>query len=381
MASTVSNKWFWLAGLVLLGAIGTWAHYHQNELFAQYEAWRVSRASEVERAKLVAQLAPRGTAAIAALVPYLRSTDPAARANCGSALAELASQWTAATEQSKELARQLVAEFGTFTASARCEALYVAAAALTTPNDEVSPVVTATLVRLLEDVELLTAAEARPGALLFAIRLANQASPANDSVRKACRALVGAAVHDERAECRANAARLAAAPGVELLNQVPQYIIGPKPDTDAEVRRVAIVLLGRHEELVSTEQLLPSLHDVSGAVRRACEQALRGRGLTDEQIDLARLMTDPDAAVRAQVPAKVLSVREVDARIWLDQLSRDSSPAVRAAVIRAFAEHPDADLRDCVREMAANDPSCTVRQLADYYLFLHHRNDRGSAGR
>jgi hypothetical protein len=54
--------------------------------------------------------------------------------------------------------------------------------------------------------------------------------------------------------------------------------------------------------------------------------------------------------------------------IWLRRLSLDPAPAVRAAAVRAAHFQTQADLRDRMAEMAREDPSPTVRQLAGYYL-------------
>src|SRR5262249_17989245 len=121
-------------------------------------------------------------------------------------------------------------------------------------------------------------------------------------------------------------------------------------------------------------ELLPLLHDPAIDVRILCEKTLRSRGLTAQQIDLARLMTDAEATVRARVPAKVLECPDLDTHVWMDRLSRDPSPAVRAAVVRTVGEVADERLRDRMREMAGNDPSPTVRELAGYYMTHRSRN-------
>lgn len=363
------SKWLWLALAACFLAVGIWACMHQDELLAQYEAWKLSRASESQRPKWVARLALRGEAAIDALLSYLHGADPVARERCSFALQELASQWTAASPDTRQLARRLVADFEVLSDSSRREALFIAVATLTMPDDaapppELSPI----LAHLLENAELLTAPETRPGSLLFAIRFVNQTQAGSEMVLKTCRALAAAGLSDDRAECRAHGARLAAAPGMNLLHLVPPLVLGGSPDPDPGVRRTALVLIGQSEALAPTEGLLLRLHDRSGEVRSVCAKILRSRGLSVEQIDLARLMTDPDATVRARVPARVLDFPDLDTHVWLDRLSRDSSPAVRAAVVRTFGDLQQLQLRDRVREMAGDDPSSTIRQLADYYL-------------
>src|SRR5947199_39204 len=64
-------------------------------------------------------------------------------------------------------------------------------------------------------------------------------------------------------------------------------------DDRPEVRRGAILAVGELRELVPDEDLLPSLHDADEDVRGLCEAALRGRGLTDKDVRLAKLAGDP----------------------------------------------------------------------------------------
>jgi HEAT repeat protein len=117
-----------------------------------------------------------------------------------------------------------------------------------------------------------------------------------------------------------------------------------------------------------TDDVLPFLHDTDAEVRAVAEQALRSRGLQAGHLQLARQMTDPQPHVRARVPGLIQDFPDLDTRLWLERLSRDSSPAVRAAVVRAAGEDNQWQLAERMREMARGDPSATVRQIARYYL-------------
>jgi hypothetical protein len=63
----------------------------------------------------------------------------------------------------------------------------------------------------------------------------------------------------------------------------------------------------------------------------------------------------------------VYQEREIDPVLWLERLSRDTSPAVRAAVIRTAGERMEVRFSARLAEMAQQDTSTTVRQLAEYY--------------
>jgi hypothetical protein len=112
---------------------------------------------------------------------------------------------------------------------------------------------------------------------------------------------------------------------------------------------------------------LPLLHDPDAEVRRLCELALRGRGLQDSHVMLARLISDANPVVRLQVLHQLRGARDVDAGVWLRRLSQDPSAAVRAAAIRAAAEQ-QTDLGNRLVEMQREDASATVRELAAHYI-------------
>jgi len=117
------------------------------------------------------------------------------------------------------------------------------------------------------------------------------------------------------------------------------------------------------------------LSDPDAQMRQLCEVALRGRGLQDNHIRLARLMADPRPTVRMEVLEAIEQVPDLDPGAWLRRLSHDPSPAVRAAAARAAANQTQVDLSDRIDQMAQNDPSPTVQQVARYYLSCHRLHD------
>src|SRR5262249_58102889 len=93
---------------------------------------------------------------------------------------------------------------------------------------------------------------------------------------------------DTDGDNRALAARLALHPGMDLQQQTLPLLRDPKP----EVRRVAILVVGPAQNVISTDDLLRWLHDPDAEVRRLCEVALSGRQVPKEHIRLGRLLTD-----------------------------------------------------------------------------------------
>jgi HEAT repeat protein len=134
------------------------------------------------------------------------------------------------------------------------------------------------------------------------------------------------------------------------------------------VRRAAVLAVGSKRAVISDENLALSLHDSDAEVRRLCEKALRGRGLTPRHVLLARLITDSRPATRLQVLYYLKDDADLDVAAWLGLLSRDPSDAVRLAAIRAVVEQGVLELGERLEQMAQTDPSPTVCQWACYYL-------------
>lgn len=184
-----------------------------------------------------------------------------------------------------------------------------------------------------------------------------------------CRELAELALTDEREEVRLEAIRLAALPQLQLRQKLARRLLEEPGEPSAAARVLLLIAVGdaQSEDVAPSESVARFLHDESPEVRRTCEQVLRTRGLTPRQIQLARMWTDADPLVRIRVPSLVYQENEMDPVAWLERLSRDPSAAVRAAVVRAAGERKEVRFAARVAEMAQDDPSPTVRQLASYY--------------
>jgi hypothetical protein len=190
------------------------------------------------------------------------------------------------------------------------------------------------------------------------------AQPEHAEAIRPAQDLVRSALHSPSADNRLVAVRLALNTGMDLLEQVTALLGDPEVD----VRRAALLVVGPAREVVPDECLLPSLHDADPEVRRLCEEALGGRGLRPEYVELGRLLTDPRPSNRLQVLDHLHRSGDLDPGLWLRRLSHDPSPAVRVAAMRAMTQMPYVDLSDRLDQMARSDPSPTVCQLARYYL-------------
>jgi HEAT repeat protein len=184
-----------------------------------------------------------------------------------------------------------------------------------------------------------------------------------------CREFTLACLTDTSPVNRILAIRLAANAEIHLLERVTQLLKDPDPG----VRRNALLAIGGIPEAIATDDLLASLHDPDPEARRLCEEILRGRGLSPEQVKLGAVLTDPDALKRLRVLEYLRFHSELEPGLWLRKLSHDPSPAVRAAAIRAAAEQNGVDITDRLKQLCQNDPSQTVRQVAQYYLSCRQR--------
>ena len=315
--------------LVLVLAISVGIGLGRTQFLAWYYAQRLARAHAADRTPWVERLISLDQAAIPSLIRWLNKDDPTACANCRVALLGLAERWDA--QRTSDLFQQLSKAYAGFSVPGQQSVLDFAR-------------------------EFLKSNGAWQSA-----KTATSASPA---WLESCQDLARKALKDSGPENRIKAIQLAQLPGINSLEDVVPLL----GDSAPEVRQAAMFAVGPALEAIADDDLLVYLHDPDAKVRQLCETALRGRGLRDDHLKLGKLMTDHRPEVRLQVLEHLRHANELDPGAWLRRLSHDPSPAVRAAAIRAVAEHPLVDLRDRLEQMVQNDPSPTVQQLARYYL-------------
>ncbi len=189
--------------------------------------------------------------------------------------------------------------------------------------------------------------------------------PDPDAVQRS-KDLVKTMLVGKSADGRVRAVRLALRPDVRMTAEVAPLLDDPSP----EVRRAAILAVGppSDESPVEDEALFRCLHDADPEVRNLCESALQARGLSPEQLTLARKLSDPEPSERLRLLLDLRwpgdAVR--DPGPWLERLSRDADPAVRAGALRvAFECH--VSFGAWATRLADGDPDPTVRRLAGYY--------------
>jgi hypothetical protein len=363
------NRKFLLGFLVVLLLVGGTAWVERGQLLAWYYLHRLALAGERERQPWVERVAGLGELAVPGLLDCLARRDARSCANARAALDCLSEAWGAGDPRTAELAQRVAREFSRLSVPGQKEVLDLAAGwfgAQPAPSG-----LFRAGARLLGEAASASDPEVQGAALKVCAAVLAQADHA-EAVRPA-QDLVRAGLQSPAAENRLLAVRLALCTGMDLLEQVTALLSDP----EVEVRRAALLVVGPAREVVPDECLLPSLHDADAEVRRLCEQALGGRGLRPEYVELGRLLTDPRPTHRLQVLDQLRSSGDLDPGLWLRRLSHDPSPAVRVAAMRAMTQTPYIDLSDRIDQMARSDPSPTVCQLARYYLNCPKPAQRG----
>ncbi len=341
---------------LLVGAGGVWLK--QTALQAWYSIRQLSQASGAARDTWAVRVAALDEAAVPGLLECLARNEPAVCVNAEVALARLVQRWGTADPRVPVLMGQLAEAFPRLSAPGQCCVLDFETRGLASAVGEVG--------RLLALAARSPEREVRRRGL--ALAAAWLVRPDRAAGVSACREVVRSALQDDDPSVRAEAARLAGLDDIGLGRQAAPLLDDPV----AEVRRAAMAAVGRSDEAVATDDLLRSLHDADADVRRLCEAALRSRGLVrNEDLALARLVSDPHPGVRLQVLERLDRSGNLEPGIWLRRLSQDPAPAVRAAAARAAAELEDVDFSEQLEKMARQDASDTVRQLAQFYLQRH----------
>jgi len=362
MPALCRNKWFIsLTALTVLAFVGVGGFYHKT-LLAWYCVDRLSKASDAERANWVERVAAQDDEAVPFLLAHLDRSADCAGARAG--LTAVTGRWPLDDPRRAALAQQLAEAFGRFSLTGQAATVELLADWVPAePTAPVPPDVMACLLRLLPLASRSPDGGVRGAGLELAAAILRGDNP--DEVATGCREWIRRGFQDGAAANRAQAARLAARPEVDLLPQIVPLLDDPDPG----VRKAALLAVGPAPDAITTDDLLRSLHDPDEDVRRLCEAALKEcRKLSNDDVTLGRLISDSRPGMRLQVLDKLRQARDLEPGVWLRRLSHDPAPAVRAAALRAAADERRTDLSERLQQMAQSDPSPTVRQLAQYYL-------------
>jgi hypothetical protein len=351
-----------LGGLLLLVALAAGvAWVERTPLLSWYYLRGLTRADDKDVSFWQQRLVALDATAVRGLINCLRHNDPRACNRAGACLIEICTGRAANDPGHLRLAVELARAFPTLSTSGQTTALEVETSLMSTAEGQSLAALVPLVARTLTTASRGAKKEVRASALALASNLVNRHGEAE--VLQACREVAKTCLRDESAMTRIAAIRLCMRPEFDLLECVVPLLSDPEP----EIRRCALLAVGMSQTAINTDDLLPWLHDPDAGVRNLCEEALRGRGLHDGHLKLARLMTDGRPGTRLGVLELLEHANDLEPGLWLRRLSHDPSPAVRAAAVRAACEQATG-LTDRLQQMSQNDPSPTVRQLAQYYL-------------
>jgi hypothetical protein len=355
-----------VVALTILGLLAGAAWWQRKPFLAKYYVQQLGQADEANRDGWVAGVIGLEEAALPALLKALENADKRTCDNLEFALVGLVRGWGPADPRSQMLLEQLAVRFDSLNGYAKISVLQIPIALLQkNPEKKTLP---PALTRLAG--EMLTVAAKSKELRVSALRLAGalvEGVPHGQWL-DLCRglALQGLAATD--ADTRVAAIQLILRPPLRQETDVLARVVPLLKDSAVQVRKTALVALSPAADLVSDDDLLPLLHDPDEEVQNLCELALRSRGLQESHILLARLISDDRPAARLQVLQHLGDATDLEPGVWLRRLCQDPAPAVRAAAVRAAVAQSQVDLRTCLHEMAQQDPSPTVRQLAGHYL-------------
>lgn len=158
--------------------------------------------------------------------------------------------------------------------------------------------------------------------------------------------------------------------GVRSLSATRMIPRAPRPRTLPEA--ISDSSAGTEDDLEPDEEfdgletavLMRWLQSAGAATAAGAEAALRRRGFTDIQIELARRLFDADPDVRIQLARTLPKLASIDPAPWLLWLSRDPHAEVRVAAIGLMATTNDPALHDRIRQMAREDSDAAVQHIA-----------------
>ena len=363
-----------LAAVMVIVLVGGVAWWQRTPMLTWYYLRELSAADADSRERWAERVATLDAAVVPGLLSKLEQPDPTFCINAEAGLVALVKRWGPEDGRTHELADQLRQRFAGLSPIGQIGALQVMTALLRQDGPATWPV---PLTRAAG--EILQATPERPelrnAALMLAGVLLDRAP--QGQWLDPCRILAEKGLGDKTARTRSAAVQLAARPALQADHSLLGKVAPLLRDRSPVVRRAALVAVAPANEVVSEEDLIPLLHDDDAEVQRLCEAVLRSRGLSEEHLELARLISDSSPKARLRVLERLGRAQDLDPAAWLRRLSQDPSPAVRAAAVRAAAGYPKVDLSDRLREMANSDPSETVRQNAQHYLQVTAIGARG----
>jgi HEAT repeat protein len=325
------SKRKWVTGgmvgiVIVLTATGFWVGMNASLLKARYAGYQLcSAASDEERTKAADRLVSLGSPGLAKLVELIAAGDASSRAVAAGAVDRYLAAMPDGDQRAIAIAGQILDAFSRADDAGRQTVL-----------------------------ELLPTILKRTG---------------NTHATK-CREAIASGLKMPDTQTRVLAIRLALHPDVKMRSELIHLLDDPEPKVRAAALfGVAWVTDG--EQMIKDEELFRWLHDPDEGVRKVCYDALVSRDRSDTEINLARRLSHPDPGERLKLLLDLRHEDDVpDPEPWLERLSRDQDPAIRAGAARVILEvlkERKLNCPDWVGRVTDTDPDPTVRRIAAYY--------------
>jgi hypothetical protein len=320
------RKWLVRGVMLFLVAVGCLAGMNTTFLKAQYAAYRLGAATtDEERSGAANQLAALGTPGLTKLIDFIQSGNDSCRTTAASSLDTYLAAMPDGDPQAIPVAGQMLDAFSRMDDAGR-----------------------KIMLRLLPNILKRT----------------------GNTYAAKCREAIAAGLKTPDTETRVLAIRLALHPDVKLRAELLPLLTDPDPRVrGAALFGVAATTDG--EQAIADEDLFHWLHDPDEGVRKVCYDALVSRDRSETEINLARRLSNPDASERLKLLYDLRYEDDVlDPEPWLERLSRDREPALRAGATRVVLEviaERKSRVPVWVARVSENDPDPTVRRIAGYF--------------
>ncbi len=349
--------------VTMLGCAGV-GFWQQNTIVTWYRTWRFQSATPEALPQYVRLFEPMGLAGTEALIGCFQSTNETACENARLVLSKILTIWSPTDNRRTTVTEQITALAPRFSSCGIKASLNLLQELMQ------SQVERRGLQIALSAIIAQTSAhsECRLGVYETLQQALQNEENIEESLQKQAKSLVIVGIKSDQEAVRLAAIRLAVLPGLNLHEHLAPLITGSNTDPSIEVRQLVLLALGEHEKLLSTDEMCKYLNDPDKEVQTIAERALQVRGLSQNQIKLARLMHDPNAVSRAELPGLVVSTSEVDTFQWMERLSKDPAPSVRAATARVLGVSSDQRMTSLLKKLSEQDEDQTVQQIARFYL-------------
>ena len=360
MSKTRMLSYSLIVTIVACAGIGLW---QQNTIIAWYRTWKLQSANPEMLSIYVRHFEALGLTGTDSLITCFQSSNETACQNARAVLVKILSIWSPNDSRRSAVLVQLADKAPGYSAIGQrvCLGMLQELMQGDIAGNEIERTLSAVLARSHAN------SEDRLSLYQTITAVLQNEETIEESLQKQAKSLVIVGIKSNQDAIRLAAIRLAVLPGLQLQEHLVPLLLPSSSDPSAEVRQLALLALGEHEKLISTDDLCQYLNDADKEVRTTTERILMVRGLSQKQIKLARMMNDQNPMNRAELPELVLGTPEVDSFLWMERLTRDPSPAVRAATARAIGSSSEQRLSSLLKEMVEQDKDQTVQQIARFY--------------